>query len=133
MALAGPDGGVMQTNQARVSPDGFVAQRWPEPVNGPHWVLIRADRNDQMELKVLTDDDVTNWTRMVTVPEEVTAAATRLRADVREAIEVVYGELGGKGDTTEDVRGVEHAIAADMRTVLDFLQIYEVTGDNVNS
>lgn len=111
----------MTPNEARVSPrDGFVAQRWPVPVNGRNWVLIRVGPDDQLELSALTDDDVTYWPQLVTVPLEVTAAAGRLRTDIRKAIDVVYGELGGDGDTTSDVDETTKAIATDMRTVLDF-------------
>lgn len=55
------------------------------------------------------------------IPAEVLAAAERIRADVREAIEVCWGDLGGKGDTTEDVAETERVIAADMCTVLDWI------------
>lgn len=57
----------------------------------------------------------------MTIPQHVVEAAERIRQDVREAIDVVYGELGGKGDTPEDVQGVEQAIAADICTVLDWV------------
>lgn len=55
------------------------------------------------------------------IPRHVAEAAERIREDVREAIEVVYGELGGMDDTAEDVRSSEQRIAADMCTVLDWL------------
>lgn len=55
------------------------------------------------------------------IPEHVAAAAARLRQDIREAIDVCYGELGGPADTPEDVAGTERAVARDMATVLDWI------------
>lgn len=58
----------------------------------------------------------------LSIPPSVAEAAERIRSDVREAIEVCYGELGDKSDSPEDVQGVERAIATDMRTVLDWVR-----------
>lgn len=55
------------------------------------------------------------------VPGYVTDAAVRIRSDVREAIEVLYGDIGGEGDTNADVENTYRAIATDMATILDWL------------
>lgn len=54
-------------------------------------------------------------------PRAVLDAASRIRSDIREAIDVVYGEVGGKGDTAEDAEATYRAIARDMATVLDWI------------
>ena len=58
------------TPEGRVSPDGFIAQRWPVPVNDRRWVLLRVDAHEQMELKVLTDADVADWPQLVLKEDE---------------------------------------------------------------
>lgn len=55
------------------------------------------------------------------IPKIVTEAAARIRVDIRAAIEVIYGDVGGEDDTAEDVEATERAIARDMATVLDWI------------
>lgn len=57
----------------------------------------------------------------VVLPEEVRVAAATISRDIYEAMDVIYGELGGKDDTAQDVEDTAKVIADDIRRVLDFV------------
>lgn len=56
-----------------------------------------------------------------TVPDNVLRAARLIHRDISEAMDVLYGEIGGKDDTPQDVAATEKQIADDMRIVLDWV------------
>lgn len=57
----------------------------------------------------------------VTLPEEIRVAAATISRDIYEAMDVIYGEIGGKADTAQDVADTTKVIADDIRRVLDFV------------
>lgn len=56
-------------------------------------------------------------------PDDVRTAAACISQDIRQAIDVLYGELAGEDDAPEDVEATDRAIARDMATVLDWLVV----------
>ena len=52
-----------QPRAARLSPDGYVAQRMDDSINGQgNWLLTYADKeNVQIGLQVFTDEQVSDW------------------------------------------------------------------------
>lgn len=54
-------------------------------------------------------------------PAEVHAAAQRLRMDVYETIQAVYGEIGGHSDNPEVAEADQRRIVVDLRLVLDWV------------
>lgn len=53
-------------------------------------------------------------------PVEVRAAAERLRMDVYETIQAVYGEIGGQSDAPDAAEADQRRIVVDLRLVLDW-------------
>lgn len=52
--------------QARVSPDGFVAQRFPDDFNGHgNWVVTYTNDEGGITVRVVKDDEVADWPRLV--------------------------------------------------------------------
>jgi hypothetical protein len=55
------------------------------------------------------------------IPDDVRRAAEVMRRDIYYAMDVIYGEIGNKGDTAEEARDIQKAIADDIRTILDYI------------
>ncbi len=54
-------------------------------------------------------------------PAEVVAAAKLIRDDIYLAMDVIYGEVGGKGDTADEAAATWKAIADGIRQILDWV------------
>ncbi len=55
------------------------------------------------------------------LPAEVVEAAKRIRGDVYETVQVVYGEIGGHSDAPDAAEADQRRIVTDHRLVLDWL------------
>lgn len=55
------------------------------------------------------------------VPVDVVQAAELIHRDIAEAMDVIYGEIGGLHDTPEDVDATSKRIADDIRIVLNWV------------
>lgn len=51
-------------NEARVNPQGFIAQRLPQLSTDTPWLLVTADDDGPLNLQALTDDDVATWPQL---------------------------------------------------------------------
>lgn len=52
--------------EARLSPEGFVAQRFPQDFNGHgHWIVTSYSDETQLQLTVKSDDEVKDWSVLV--------------------------------------------------------------------
>lgn len=52
--------------EARLSPEGFVAQRFPQNFNGHgHWIVTSYSDETQLQLTVKSDDEVKDWSVLV--------------------------------------------------------------------
>lgn len=60
------------TDVAR-SPDGFIAQRFPDGVfTGGHWFLSYLDEDKRLTVRVLDDDEVAGWPRLTSPVSDLT-------------------------------------------------------------
>lgn len=51
---------------ARLSPEGFVAQRFPQDFNGHgHWIVTSCSDETQLQVTVKSDDEVADWPVLV--------------------------------------------------------------------
>jgi hypothetical protein len=59
--------------QVKLSPDGFVAQRFPETnFNGQgHWILTYLDPDNGLTVQIFSDEQVADWLPLSLTGQEV--------------------------------------------------------------